>query len=165
MPRFRMTKAFRAEWARILAGGEYEDAERAKLRRRGEDATEANRARVLYSVAMRVCDRWQAAGFTSATLVDGLPRPERPHATTWHTQGRGWHCEVCGRHQYRAPTAGLCDGPGAFNLIHEAVAQGVPFGLVDGLPTAGVPTTPGDVVTKLARATCRPRRREERQAA
>jgi hypothetical protein len=94
-----MTKAFRAEWARILAGGEYEDAERAKLRRRGEDATEANRARVLYSVAMRVCDRWQAAGFTSATLVDGLPRPERPHATTWHCAKTHPH-SFCARNPY-----------------------------------------------------------------
>jgi hypothetical protein len=46
-------------------------------------------------------------------------------------------------------------------LVLDALAAGVPFGLVDGLPIAGVRPEPGDVVAKLARATCRPMRRLE----
>jgi hypothetical protein len=165
MSRFRMTDKFRAEWARILAFGEHAETERAKLERKGVEGTEANRMRAIYVVASVITARWRAAGFTSATIEDDTVRPERPHATTWKKDGAGYCCSVCGRWQWRSPPPNLCDGADPFTLVHRAVARGVPFGLQDGLPTAGVPLEPGNVVEKPARATCRPRRQEECAAA
>lgn len=166
MSRFRTTPTFRSGWARLLACLDYEAQERMKANRKGEEDLESGRDRILYVVASRICDRWRAAGFTSATLVDGLPRPERPHLTTWEGEGRFRHCSVCGRSCFKAPLPATCDGSSGFDLVFDALARGVPFGLRDGLPTAGVPTEAGDVVIKLARATCRPVvTREEREAA
>jgi len=145
---------------------QWEEAERAKLQAKAEERDAHARDRVHYMVAMAICRRWEAAGYTTASLVDGLPSPEKPHAADWQGEGRFRHCGTCGRTHYRAPLPPTCPGMGAFNLVYQALGDGVPFGLVDGLPTAGVRPEPGDVAEKLARATCRPMvRREERQAA
>lgn len=152
----RLSAAFRAEWSRILLAGDYHEEQRAKLAADAESADRACAKRLRYILTMRICDRWAAAGYTSASLVAGLPRPERPHPAAWHREGRLAHCLTCARPFYKDPLPDLCGGPHPFDLVHEAVAAGVPFGLRDGLPTAGVEVGRLDPV-KFARATCRPR--------
>lgn len=155
---FRPTSKFRAEWARLSAGLDYEAEERRKANEKGVQSTAAGVSRCLYRVAIVIAARWRAAGFTSVTLVDGLPRPEKPHAAAW----LGRTCAICGRLSLRQTP--LCDGPDAFGLVHQALEQGVPFGMRDGLPTAGVEPEAGDVLVKVSRATCRPERQERKAA-
>mgnify|MGYP006054678607 FL=1 len=149
----RITAKFRTGWQRILDIGEYEAAERHKANAKGAASLESGRDRCLYVVAVRICDRWRAAGYTSASLVDGLPRPEKPHAAEWIGDGLP-RCATCGRRELRR--SDTCPGPASFDLVHEAVANGVPFGLRDGLPTAGVAYEAAGITARVARATCRP---------
>lgn len=155
------TRAFRLGWARLIAAHAEDELRRAQLREEAWSADKANRLCVQHVVASRICDRWRAAGFTTARLVGGLPQPERPHAATWRTDSIFTRC-ACGRVCYRSPLSVLCEGVSPFDMVLVALGRGVPFGLRDGLPTAGVPLE----AEKLARATCRPIvTREEREAA
>lgn len=131
----------------------------AELTRRvqcADDAAESNRVRIHYHIGLQICRRWEAAGYTSAVLVDGLPRPEKPHPATWTGEGMVRHCRTCGRSSMAKRAGDMCRGPDALGLVLDALAAGVPFGLLDGLPTAGVRAELGDVRVKVARATCRP---------
>jgi hypothetical protein len=140
---------------------------REERRREAAEADAHTRDRLCYRTATAIVRRWEAAGFTSASLMDGLPRPERGHAADWHVVSRfSRRCGTCGLSAMARKAGDVCPGPGALNLVYQALQDGVPFGLVDGLPTAGAPLEAGDVVEKLARATCSPIvRREDRQAA
>lgn len=133
----------------------------AKFRERWNDeAIAANRARVLYTVTMRVLARWALAGFPSATLVDGLPRPERGHVADWQGEGRFRKCGTCGRSNAKQPEPTTCGGPSGYDLVWSALDAGIPFGVgPDGLPTAGVPVDHDEARGKLARATCQPARK------
>lgn len=155
MKRIRLSPKFRAEWAHLEACLAAETAERVTASRKGEESIQAGRARAQYRVATVVCERWERAGYTSVRLEDGLPRPERPHMANWTPSGQAWVCSVCAARSWRlqGPT---CRGPSPMPLVLDALDRCVPFGLRDGLPTAGVPLVPGDVVRKLARVTCTP---------
>lgn len=138
---------------------EREERERAdrleEARRRAAESAEANRAMTAYSVTVSILSRWKAAGYTSAHLVDGIPRPLRPHPAAWTGDGMFRRCASCGHETFHARCTEVCPGKSAHPLVCEAVLAGVPFGLdADGLPTAGLPVEPGDVAAKLARATC-----------
>lgn len=155
-----MTEVDVAELARLEAEAGAYEARRAAAVARGQNSDAAARDIVLNIVASRIRERWRAAGYTSATLVDGLPRPERPHAADWQGEGRARHCAVCAR-PGRGALGAECPGPDGYYLVREALERGVPFGLRDGLPTAGVELVEGDVRARLARATCRPVRRRK----
>jgi hypothetical protein len=154
LPRIRLTPREHAHIAAI-------EDELARRAQRANEAAESNRVRIHYFVALKICCRWEAAGYTSATLLDGLPRPEKGHPAAWDGEGMVRYCRTCGRSSMARKTGDTCSGPSALGLVLDALAAGVPFGLVDGLPVAGVRPEPGDVVVKLARATCRPARRLE----
>ena len=128
-----------------------------ELRRRQLDAARSEAhglAERVYHVATVIVARWAAAGFTTARLVDGLPRPERGHPGEWIGEGWARHCATCARPWGRRGDAPLtCPGPHPFDLVHAAVARGVPFGLVDGLPTAGEPIALDGILVKVAAAT------------
>jgi hypothetical protein len=167
MSSFRMTARARAALAAIEAAGAAHETRRASAIARGERAAASNRSVVLDRAASVIVARWRAAGYTTGALVDGLPRPERPHVAGWDHSARVPRCSVCGRAGLRSPLPATCEGVSVFELVHQALENHVPFGIgPSGLPTAGVPAEPGDVVKKLARATCRPlARQEQRQAA
>lgn len=165
-PRFRLSARERVQLARIQADEDEREARRERAARRGAASDEGRLVRIAYFIAERVCRRWTAAGYTTVRLEDGLPRPERPHPADWQHGGSYPTCGACGRAQLKTPMPATCPGPSAFDLVYQAILDGVPFGLVDGLPMAGARPEPGDVAAKLARATCQPLvRREERQAA
>lgn len=165
MSRIRLSAKFRAEWARILAVGAAAADAWWKSDQEGAAVLASGARTVRNIVARRICERWRAAGFTTVRLEDGLPRPERPHPADWQGDSRLKHCGVCGRTCLSLVPPATCSGPPADDAVHEALSRGVPFGLRDGLPTAGEPLQAGDVVAKLARATCRPLRRDRRRAA
>jgi hypothetical protein len=109
------------------------------------------RRMVMECVAAAIVDRWYAAGYTTASLVDGLPRPERPHVAEY-LDGR---CLTCGRHQ--AANHGACPGADPTDLVFQALQDGVRFDLVGALPTAGGEKTgPAGVRRVIARVTCQP---------
>ena len=70
----RITSKFRTGWQRILDIGAWEAAERHKANEKGAASLESGRDRCLYVVAVRICDRWRAAGYTSATGCHDAPR-------------------------------------------------------------------------------------------
>lgn len=130
------------------------------LAARRQDAARAdtsNRCVAVDFVAATIVARWREAGYTTAILVNGLPYPERPHAARWDTGARVPRCVCCGSAGATlGPLPALCDGPDPEDLVAQAVWDGVPFGLRDGIPTAEVALEPSDVVAKIARATCQP---------
>ncbi len=128
-------------------------AERQRLRVRAEKRDAATRARAAYAVTTSIVARWAAAGYTTARLVDGLPRPERGHLPDWQGDGRIRTCATCARREHRSPLPETCPGPWPFDLIHDAVERGVPFGLVEGLPAAGAPVALDGILVKVAAAT------------
>ena len=115
--------------------------------------TAAAATMIFFILLMFYCLCGSAAGYTTARLVDGLPRPERGHPPDWQGDGRIRTCATCARREHRSPLPETCPGPWPFDLIHDAVERGVPFGLVEGLPAAGAPVALDGILVKVAAAT------------
>lgn len=99
-------------------------------------------------VATAIVYRWIDAGYSTAVLIDGLPVPQGSHAGDWTREGQFWRCS-CGARGYDAPAS--CYGLQPFDMVEAAVRRGVPFGLRDGLPTAGVEVDTSGIRERLAR--------------
>jgi hypothetical protein len=149
LPRVRLTPREHAHLAAI-------EDELTRRAQKANEWAESHRVQIRYFIGLRICRRWEAAGYTSAVLVDGLPQPEKGHPAAWDGAGMVRYCRTCGRGSMARKAGDTCRGPDALGLVLAALADGVPFGLVDGLPVAGVRSDAGDVLVKVARATCRP---------
>lgn len=106
------------------------------------------REEAVVAASTAIVSRWMRAGLTTAVLIAGLPVPRGPHAGDWVRGGSLWRCS-CGH--WSTEASATCGGVPAYDLVEEALRRGVPFGLRDGLPTAGVEVDTSGIRARLAR--------------